>query len=310
MYHSTETAQQAHLVLPAAGWGEKEGTFINSERRIGLLKKVHRAPGEALADFYIFKLIAEAWGGLDFMQRFETPEDAFRAMSECSRGQPCDISGIDGYDQLELLRGIQWPLPAGETVERRSERRLFSDGAFFTKDKKARLIFEEPRPMPEKPDLDYPLLLLTGRGTSAQWHTQTRTAKSDVLRKLYSQDAYVELHPEDAAERGISSDDWVLVESRRGSMRARAFITTIVSPGQLFIPMHYAETNRLTYPSFDSYSRQPSYKASAVRIKLEIQPARPSSVRPPAARPSAAPPPMTNQPAARPSTKPSSAKSP
>jgi len=294
MYHSTETAAQAHLVLPAAGWGEKEGTFINSERRIALLKKVSRAPGEALADFYIFKLVAEAWGGLDFMRRFETPEDAFQAMAACSRGQPCDITGISGYDQIEAMRGIQWPLPAGQTVERRAERRLFTDGAFFTSDGKARLIFETPRPMPEKPNADYPLLLLTGRGTSAQWHTQTRTSKSDVLRKLYSQEAYVEIHPDDASSRDVSSDDWVIVESKRGSMRARAFVTSIVSPGQVFIPMHYAETNLLTYPSVDPYSRQPSYKASAVRLRREEQPLRASS----------------GPQALRPSTKPSSAKSP
>jgi len=275
MYHTTETAAQAHLVLPAAGWGEKEGTFINSERRIGLLKKVSRAPGEALADFYIFKLVAEAWGGLDFMRRFETPEDAFLAMAECSRGQPCDISGISGYDMLELKRGIQWPLPEGAAVDRRSQRRLFEDGAFFTPDRKARLIFEAPRPMPEKPDTEYPLLLLTGRGTSAQWHTQTRTAKSDVLRKLYSEEPYVEIHPDDAKRHGISSDDWVSIESRRGRMRARAFITHIVVEGHVFVPMHYSETNQLTYPCVDPYSRQPSYKAAAVRLVVERRP-RPS----------------------------------
>jgi len=275
MYHSTETAAQAHLVLPAAGWGEKEGTFINSERRIGLLKKVSRAPGEALADFYIFKLVAEAWGGLDFLRRFDTPEDAFHAMAACSRGQPCDISGIKGYDMLESGRGIQWPLPEGAEVPRRSERRLFEDGAFFTPDRKARLIFEEPRPMPEPTDAEYPLMLLTGRGTSAQWHTQTRTAKSDVLRKLYSEEPYVEINPEDAARLGIASDDWVTIESRRGTMRARAFITRIVAKGQLFVPMHYATTNQLTYPAVDPYSRQPSYKASAVRLRAERRTERP-----------------------------------
>lgn len=281
MYHTTETAAQADLVLPAAGWGEKEGTFINSERRIGLLKKVSRAPGEALADFYIFKLVADAWGGLDFIRRFETPEDAFRAMAACSKGQPCDISGITGYDMLEVRRGIQWPLPAGEDVPRRSQRRLFSDGKFFTPDGKARLVFESPRPTPEKPSAEYPLLLMTGRGTSAQWHTQTRTSKSEVLKKLYSEDAYVEIHPDDAAKQGILPDDWVTVESKRGRMRARAFITRIVSPGQLFIPMHYAETNQLTYPAVDPYSRQPSYKASAVRI-VTIPRMRPSQHPPPA----------------------------
>src|SRR5688572_27072391 len=193
-------------------------------------------------------------------------------MAACSLGQPCDISGIAGYDMLEVKRGIQWPLPTGQDVERRAERRLFGDGQFFTPDGKARLVFENPRPMPEKPNTEFPFVLLTGRGTSAQWHTQTRTAKSDVLRKLYSEEPYVEIHPDDASALGISSDDWVAVESRRGRMRARAFITQIVSPGQVFIPMHYPETNQLTYPSVDPYSRQPSYKASAVRLIVERRP--------------------------------------
>jgi predicted molibdopterin-dependent oxidoreductase YjgC len=86
MYATTETAERAHLVLPAAGWGEKEGTFINSERRIGVIKRVSRAPGEALADFYIFKLIAEAWGCGEMFRRWSTPEDVFRMLAEVTRG--------------------------------------------------------------------------------------------------------------------------------------------------------------------------------------------------------------------------------
>ncbi len=269
MYHNTETAAHAHLVLPAAGWGEKEGTFINSERRISLLKKVSPAPGEALSDFYIFRLLGRAWGGLDWMEKWQTPEDVFASMKECSKGQPCDISGIEDYAMLERLRGIQWPLPEGELVERRSERRLFADGIFFTQDGRANLIFEPPRSLPEETNERYPFVLLTGRGTSAQWHTQTRTAKSPVLRKLYSEDPYVEVNPRDARALDISPNQWVTVESRRGKMKARAFVTQIVSPGQLFVPMHYAETNQLTFPSFDPYSRQPSYKHCAARISTD-----------------------------------------
>ncbi|HTN74938.1 MAG TPA: molybdopterin-dependent oxidoreductase, partial [Pirellulaceae bacterium] len=96
MYHTTETAQRADLLLPAAGWGEKEGTFINSERRIGLLKKVARAPGQALADFYIFKLIAEQWGCGELFRNWRQPEDVFRSLQDLSRGQPCDFAGIAG----------------------------------------------------------------------------------------------------------------------------------------------------------------------------------------------------------------------
>src|SRR5438034_5076631 len=89
MYHTTETAQMADLVLPAAAWGEKDGTFINSERRIGLIKKVAKAPGQALADFSIFRLIAEYWGCASMFDRWTDPEAAFHFLKELSRGQPC-----------------------------------------------------------------------------------------------------------------------------------------------------------------------------------------------------------------------------
>ncbi len=266
MYSTTETAQLAHLVLPSAGWGEKEGTFINSERRIGLLKKVSRAPGEALADFYIFKLIADAWGVGDMLRAFESPEHTFQLMKQLSRGQPCDITGIRDYAMLDERRGIQWPLSEGQDVPAQSERRLFEDGRFFHADGLARFLFEAPRPVPEATDERYPLVLLTGRGSSSQWHTQTRTAKSAVLRKLYSEDPYVELNPEDARKHELSPSDWAIVESRRGRMRARVHVTHVVQPGQVFVPMHYANLNQLTFAAFDPYSRQPSYKHCAVRI--------------------------------------------
>ena len=271
MYMSTETAVQAHIVLPAAGWGEKEGTFINSERRYGLLKKVARAPGEALADFHIFRLVAEAWGCGDMFERWTSPEAVFQLLKELSRGQPCDITGIEDYGTLEDRRGIQWPLPKGQQVEPQSERRLFEDGRFFHADGKAKLIFEEPRAIPEPTDARYPFALLTGRGSSSQWHTQTRTAKSPLLRKLYPSQPYVEINPADARALGLEPHEWVVVESRRGSMRARAHPTYVVQPGQLFIPMHYAETNRLTLAIFDPYSRQPAYKHCAVRVRRETE---------------------------------------
>ncbi len=113
MYHTTETAQRADLVLPAAGWGEKEGTFINSERRIGLLKKVSRAPGQALSDFSIFRLVAERWGCGHLFAKWKTPEDVFASLKELSRGRPCDISGIADYRMLDERGGIQWPYPRG-----------------------------------------------------------------------------------------------------------------------------------------------------------------------------------------------------
>jgi assimilatory nitrate reductase catalytic subunit len=269
MYKNTETAKRADLVLPAAGWGEKEGTFINSERRLGLLKKVARAPGEALADFSIFKLLAHYWGCGDMFADWNEPEDVFQTLKEISKGQPCDISGIRDYRMLDESRGIQWPWP--ETSESddctKRERRLFEDGKFFHADGKAKFIFADPTPMPERPNERYPFLLLTGRGSAAQWHTQTRTSQSAVLRALYPRDAYVEIHPEDARRLGIRANQWIMVESQRGKVRARAFPTFCVRPSQLFVPMHYDGTNKLTLAHFDPHSKQPSYKNCAVRIR-------------------------------------------
>jgi assimilatory nitrate reductase catalytic subunit len=265
LYATTETAQLADIVLPAAGWGEKDGTFINSERRIGLLRKVRRAPGQALADFHIFRLVAEAWGCGDLFARWQQPEDVFAAMQAISRGQPCDISGIAGYRMIDEAGGVQWPLREGESPA--TERRLFEDGGFYRANARARFCFEAPRPVPEPTDEAFPLLLITGRGSSSQWHTQTRTGKSAVLRKLYRDECLVEIHPKDAARIGVETEERVRVRSRRGEIEARAVLRETVREGEVFVSMHDAATNRLTYPAFDPYSRQPSYKHCAVAIE-------------------------------------------
>ncbi len=264
MYHDTETAQLADIVLPAAGWGEKEGTFINSERRIGVIKNVCRAPGQALSDFHIFRLVAEAWGCADLFREWSTPEAVFQILKQLSKGRPCDFTGIGDYADVDRQGGIQWPLPEGVVAE--PERRLFEDGRYFTDDGRAKLLFEDPRPLPEPTTPDYPLLLLTGRGSSSQWHTQTRTKRSVVLSRLAPSELYVELSTTDAKALGIDPDELVAVSSQRGTIRARAFVTPSVQPGQVFIPMHYEVMNRLTFAAFDPYSRQPAYKACAVRL--------------------------------------------
>jgi anaerobic selenocysteine-containing dehydrogenase len=287
MYHTTETAQLADLVLPAAGWGEKDGTFINSERRIGVIKKVARAPGQALADFAIFKLIAAYWGCSELLQEWESPEAVFRILTRLSRGQPCDISGIRDYRMIEQCGGIQWPcVQCGVCSEEREgdepdsqsvvphpplrhlhhERRLFEDGRFYHNDGRAKFVFEAPHPMPEPPNAKFPFVLITGRGSVAQWHTQTRTNKSAILRQLYPEMIYVEINPADAREIGVAPNEWVVVESQRARINVKAFITPLVQPGQVFIPMHYETVNQLTDAVFDPYSRQPSYKACAVRV--------------------------------------------
>jgi anaerobic selenocysteine-containing dehydrogenase len=274
MYPTTETAQRAHLYLPAAGWGEKDGTFINSERRIGLVKKIRRAPGLALSDFNICKLAAQYWGCGKMFTRWSSPEASFQLIKDLSRGQPSDITGIRDYAMLDQCGGIQWPWPERtenltdtEAALPAPERRLFEDGQFCHPDGKARFFFELPRTMPETPDETFPFLLLTGRGTSAQWHTGSRTNKSDVLRSLSPPRCYVEVNPKDAARLGIAPNSKVRVRSRRGALTAIAYITPTVQPGQVFIPMHNAATNRLTLAAFDPYSRQPAYKGCAVKLE-------------------------------------------
>jgi anaerobic selenocysteine-containing dehydrogenase len=153
MCHSTETAQRADLVLPAAGWGEKDGTLINSERRIGLVKKVSRAPGQALSDFNIFKLVAQYWGCGEMFTRWSSPEAVFRLLKELSRGQPCDITGIEDYRMIDELGGIQWPWSETNALQAGAEkpdrqRRLFEDGQYYHADGRARFHFEQPRDAP------------------------------------------------------------------------------------------------------------------------------------------------------------------
>ncbi|HSH95162.1 MAG TPA: molybdopterin dinucleotide binding domain-containing protein, partial [Roseimicrobium sp.] len=265
-----------------------EGTFINSERRFGLIKKVSRAPGEALSDFNIFRLVAHYWGCAEMFREWSSPEAVFQIIKKLSAGQPCDITGIEGYEHLDRSGGIQWPwVAAGSRLQGEGcnqadpqnlkpetsnpqpspERRLFADGRFYTPDGRARILFEKPRAVAEPTSDEFPLVLLTGRGTSAQWHTQTRTEKSAVLRTLYPADAYVEVNPADAARLGIEPNSTVLVISRRARIRCTAFLTPTVQAGQVFIPMHYKVTNQLTRAEFDPYSRQPSYKHCAVRIE-------------------------------------------
>ena len=251
------------------------------------MKKISKAPGQALSDFNIFKLVAHYWSCGAMFKEWTSPETVFQIMKKLSKDQPCDITGIRDYRMLDECGGIQWPLPVGADVRRltnsvtaesnklepphvgsyeENERRLFEDGRYFHPDGRAKFLFEAPREAPETTDAEYPLLLLTGRGTSAQWHTQTRTRKSAVLRQLYPENIYAEINPRDASRLGIRPQQMIKVRSRRGELAARAFITGTVQPGQVFIPMHYEETNRLTFPSFDPYSRQPSYKACAVAV--------------------------------------------
>jgi len=284
MYHTTETAKMADLILPAAGWGEKDGTVINSERRIGLFRKVVEPPGEALTDFEIFKRVADYWGCAELLEEWTSPEAVFEILKRISKDMPYDITGIKDYKMIEQNGGIQWPfwekptaLPVcgeeryshrtpGVRLVDKSERRLFEDGKYYHPDGKARFIFADVCVPPELTDDTYPFILLTGRGTTSQWHTQTRTGKSLLLKKMYPREIYVEINPEDAGRLNIQQNQWVYVATKRGIAKSRAVIVSTVKPGQIFMPMHYEETNQLTFAAFDPYSRQPSYKICAAKV--------------------------------------------
>jgi assimilatory nitrate reductase catalytic subunit len=268
LYPGTETASRAHLYLPAAGSAEKEGTMINSERRLGTVRKVREAPGRALPDFEIFLRIARAWGCEDMFREWTDPEAAFRILQRLSAGRPCDFSGIRGFEDIRERGGIQWPFPASG-ADPAPQRRLFSDGRFYTESGRAKFLFSEPQPMPEVPDAEYPFQLITGRGSLVQWHTQTRTGKVAMLRSLAPAEAYVDIHARDAERLGIAEGAAVRVRSRRGEVRVKARISDEVSPGQVFMPMHYPESNFLTFPAFDPYSAEPAYKMGAVALEAE-----------------------------------------
>jgi assimilatory nitrate reductase catalytic subunit len=245
-----------------------------------VIRKVARAPGVALADFSIFRLIAEAWGCGDDFLKWSSPATVFQILKKLSAGRPCDFSGIRDYEHLSDAGGIQWPYPAAPAAQNggevatmsAQERRLFADGRFYHPDGRARFEFEASRPLPEVVNEQFPLQLNTGRGTAAQWHTGTRTSKSAVLRKLAPQRLYAELNPLDARRLGVAAQETILIASRRGQLRATAVLTPAVPEGQVFLPMHYNATNRLTDAVFDPYSRQPAYKACAVRVERVTRP--------------------------------------
>lgn len=276
LYDTTETMQLADLTLPAAASGEKNGTLINSERRLGIVQKVRNPPGEAKSDFEIFKLLAQAWGVGRLFDRWTDPEAVFQLLRETSRGQPCDITGIRNWKDLLPAGGIQWPWTEAMSAQTSQgipegadrQRRLFADGRFPHYDGKAKFLFTDVVPLPEIPDELYPFFLLTGRGTMHQWHTQTRTGKVEIIKKMYPADSYAEIHPDDASRMGVATGADLRITSRRGSVLVKAMVKESVRPGFVFLPMHYPEANYLTFPVFDPHSRQPGFKFGAVKVEV------------------------------------------
>ena len=266
-FHPTPTSERAHLVLPAAIWGEKEGTYTNSERRVSRVNRAVAPPGEARSDFDIFLDLAGALGVRDeLFPGWRQPRDAFEEWQRVSAGTLCDYSGMT-YEAIEQHGGIQWPFPAGST-DPAATRRLYGDGVFRTDDQRARLIPVAWEPFPEQPDDAYPFILNTGR-TVEHWHTRTKTGAVPILERL-SPNAWVEMNPRDARGLRLKPQDRVDVISRRGRVHdVELRVTETIAPGQLFVPFHYAEANAnaVTQGTFDPVSREPNYKQCAVRVE-------------------------------------------
>ena len=258
-------------VLPAAGWGEKEGTFINSERRIGLIKKVARAPGQALADFSHLPARSPTPGAAATMfDEWTTPEAVFqilkRAVARASRAtSPASTTTA----MLDEPRRHPVALPGGG-ADRAARSAGCSPTAGSTTPTAARgSSSRTPRPMPEPPDAELSRSCCSPAAAARrQWHTQTRTSKSAVLRKLYPRRA---LRRDQSRRRpsawAFSPTSACVVESRRGTARGQGVRDPRRSSrARSSCPCTTRTTNRLTLPAFDPYSRQPSYKACAVRI--------------------------------------------
>jgi assimilatory nitrate reductase catalytic subunit len=267
----TPTTKLADVVLPAAIWGEKDGTYTNSERRVSRVRAAVSPPGEARPDFDIFLAIADRWGCRDeVFPGWTTPRDAFEEWRLVSAGRPCDYSGIT-YERIDAAGGVQWPCPSDDpSVPLGGTPRLYTDLRFNRPDARAALRSVTRQPLREGPNASYPLLLNTGR-TVEHWHTRTKTGRVPILEAL-APEAWLELHPDDARQLGVHSGDLVRVSSSRGEVdRLRARVTSIVRRGEVFIPFHWDErcANRLTTDEFDPISREPNYKQCAVRVEAQ-----------------------------------------
>lgn len=267
-FHPTPTTELADLVLPAAIWGEKEGTYTNSERRVSKVNAAVAPPGESRSDFNIFLAIADRLGCKDELFRGWTqPRDAFDEWRRVSAGRLCDYSGMT-YEQIEECGGIQWPYPREADSKVTASRRLYSDGNFETEDGRARLLPTQWAPFPEQPTPEFPLILNTGR-TVEHWHTRTKTGAISILQRM-SPRAWLEMNPRDAQQINLQAHDHVEVISARGRVsKVELRVTEIVAPGQVFLPFHFAETNanQITQSAFDPISREPNYKQCAVRVE-------------------------------------------
>jgi len=252
----SETAQLANVVLPAASFAERNGTFTNTERKVQLVRKAIEPIGDSKPDWWITCQIAQRMGARGF--DFQHPS---QIMEEIASVTP-SYGGIS-YDRLEK-DGLQWPCPTqdhpGTPI---LHTKQFSRG-------KGKFIPLEYKPSMELPDEEYPLMLTTGRSLY-HWHTGTMTRKVGGLNQRLGE-GFVEINPKDASALGITDGEMVKVISRRGEVMAKAKVTDTSSVGVVFMTFHFAEspTNVLTNPALDPVAKIPEFKVCAVRIEKAI----------------------------------------
>ena len=246
-----ESSRLAHVVLPAASWAEKDGTYTNTERRVQRIRKAVSAPGKALPDWKVITMLANKLGANWDYNSVKAIMDEINAVTASYRGIT--------YDRIEGT-GIQWPCPA---VDHPGTPILHKD-AFV----RGKGLFSavEYTPPAEEPDDEYPFILTTGR-ILYQYHTATMTRRSKGLVSM-TPDVFVEINYKDAEDLGVSQGDKLEVASRRGSIEVFADISDKCDKGVVFIPFHYSEAavNRLTNPALDPVAKIPEYKVCAVRL--------------------------------------------
>jgi ferredoxin-nitrate reductase len=276
-----ETLKYADVVFPAASWTEKEGTMTNAERRITYLNKVTDAPGEALPDAEIICRFAQKMGynGFDYKNFAEI----FAEHAALTEGTNIDISGLS-YDMLMKKKSIQWPYTKAlngspdPDLREYGTKRLFADKKFYTPSQKAIIHSFPDGNQSEKLSPDFPLILTTGR-IRDQWHTRSKTGKVNKLNQHISE-AFLEIHPDDAAKRKINDNDLVDIFNGRGNVRVKAKFSTDIKKGVVFLPVHWGKilnsdlnrVNNLTNNLVDPQSKEPDFKFSAVEVRLHKKP--------------------------------------
>ena len=261
-----DTAQIADVVFAAGTWGEKEGTYTNSERRCNRANKAVEPLGEAKSDFDIVIEFSKYFDGVNEMlfPAWSNPSAAFEEWKKVSKDRLCDYSGMS-YELMEELGGIQWP--CNEKTPKGTKRLYSPDIPFRTKNKKANLLCLEWHPMAEPARAEFPVILNTGR-TVEQWHTRTKTRSIDILDNL-APEAWVDLSPKDAVKLKVKSGDRMTLSSPRGRVEDVVVrVTGSVREGTVFVPFHFNEqlVNTLTNESFCPKSGEPNFKQTAIQL--------------------------------------------